>query len=117
MYENIYRPDNKVLYESQNGWGPEEFDNINALLNKNFLYRDKIERKAQIYDYDLSRMEDTTKAIMKALLLYYGIYDEVLKEFKNLKALDKVKPLKQPLYLSKQPTMRIKEFIDLNIFV
>lgn len=117
MGKKVTLPDNSILYASQENWEPKEFAYVKAILNKNFLYQDLEQYGMQIANYDLFKMKDTTKAIMKALLLYYKNYDEMLKKYPNLKALDDVGPLEQPLYLSKHPFKCFKEFTKMNIYL
>lgn len=112
-----YRPSNSILYASQQEWGIKEYENLKSILNKNFLYEHEKNRQLQIQDYDLSKMAVTTKVIMKALLLYYGTYEEMLNKYDNLKPLNQVGPLKEPLYLSERPHFNFKGFKDMNIVI
>lgn len=66
---------------------------------------------------NLHAMEDTTKALIKAILTQQHILDEIIQEYPNLREIADVKPLRKPLFLQKNPAHLFKEYEDMNIML
>lgn len=107
-----------IYYSGQRDWDIEDYDYLNSFLNKIFLYRkEREEYRYRISHMNLYAMEHKTKAILKALLQTQGIYNQMLKENKNLIGLKDVKPLDEPLYLSEEPTHAFEFYEKMNIIL
>jgi hypothetical protein len=106
-----------IYYSGQRDWTMDDFDYLNSYLNKLFKYRDKEENRERIKHMNLSAMEDTTKAILKAVLLTQNILEEITSNYKNLEKIKNVEPLKEPLYLQEEPCNLFDEYKKLNIII
>lgn len=106
-----------IYYSGQKNWTMEDFDYLNSFLNKIFQNREKEINKYRISHMNLYAMEDTTKALLKALLLEQKIFDEIVNQYENLKGLKEVKPLERALFLQKEPCYLFKEYTNMNIML
>ena len=75
-----------IYYSGQRDWTSDDYDYLNSFLNKIFLYRDKDVNKYRISHMNLAAMENTTKAIIKAILMQQEILDEVVRENRYLRS-------------------------------
>lgn len=106
-----------IYYSGQRNWTIDDFDYLNSFLTKIFQYRDEEINKYRISTMNLYAMEDTTKAIIKAILIENGLLDFITEKYKNLEEIRYVKPLKNKLFLQKEPCHLFKAYEDLNIML
>ena len=106
-----------IYYSGQKNWTMEDYDYLNSFLNKIFLYRYKEEYKYRISHMNMYVMKHKTKAMIKAILETQGIIDEIIMENPNLNGIQKVKPLKKPLYLCDEPTHLFEFYERMNIIL
>lgn len=106
-----------IYYSGQRNWTMEDFDYLNSFLIKIFEYRHKSINIYRISHMNLYAMEDTTKAMIKAILLEMNIYDEILSDYKNFEQLNEIGPLKQKLFLQKEPCHLFQYYEDMNIII
>ena len=104
-----------IYYSGQRDWTENDYDYLNSFLTKIFQYKDKDINKYRLSTMNYYAMEDTTRAIIKAILEQHGILDEIIKEYPNLEKIKDVKPLKKKLYLSKEPCHLFDKYEKLNI--
>mgnify|MGYP003372318882 CR=1 FL=1 len=107
----------EIYYMNQDDWCIEDFDYLNSFFCKIFSYKNKEKNKNRIKSMNLNKMSDKTKAILKSYLCQQKILDQIIKEFPNLKDINKVKPLKEKLILSKTPFNIFKEYEKMNIIM
>ena len=98
-------------YESQQGWGKNEFYCLHRYIHKMIWYHQS--RMDEIKSLDLSRMTDETKVIMYCIIMYYGLND--LFELDNLQALRFTKPLPTPLVIDGD-TVENDVYKEMNIY-
>ncbi len=106
-----------IYYSGQRNWSMEDYDYLNSFLNKIFLYRDREEYRYRIAHMNLYAMAHTTKAMIRAILETYGILDIVTQENQNLKGIKEILPLKNPLYLTDEPTHLFEFYERMNIIL
>lgn len=104
-----------IYYSGQKDWTIDDYDYLNSFLNKIFQNRDKEVNKERISHMNLFAMEETTKALIKAILLEQSILDEITEKYPNLKAIKDIKPLQNTLYLQKEPCNLFKGYQEMNI--
>lgn len=106
-----------IYYSGQRNWTMEDYDYLNSFLNKIFLYREKEEYKYRISHMNLYAMENKTKAIIRAILETQGILYSIIEENQNLKDIKNVEPLKEPLFLTDEPTHLFEFYERMNIIL
>ena len=106
-----------IYYSCQKNWTMEDYDYLNSFLTKIFEYREKDEYKDRISHMNLYVMNNKTKAIIKAILNTLNIMDKIIREYPNLKEIENVKPLKEPLILVENPTNLFKSYMEMNIII
>ncbi len=102
-------------YLDQHGWGPDEFNSLNAYLNRLFLYESDPEKSRVIAQMDPSRMSRETIALIGAILTQYGKRQAVQEKYPNLRYAGLTVPLEIPLYLNEQPLDLFPAYRELNI--
>lgn len=85
----------KFYYQDQSNWTINEYDFLYFNLNKAILTE-----QDWLSNIDNSRLSETTKAIIKALILYYKKFD-LYQKFPNLQGIEEQEPLLQPVFISK----------------
>lgn len=104
-----------IYYCGQQNWEPDNYDYLNSFLNKIFQYRNKPINKYRIEHMNLYAMEDTTKAILKAVLDQQEIMDDIIEEYPNLRDIKNQKPLKEPLKITNFPCGCFEEYNRMNL--
>lgn len=102
-------------YLDQQNWGPDEFNSLNAYLNRLFLYESDPEKSHVIAQMDPSRMSRETIALISAILTQYGKCRSIPEKYPNLQATEFFVPLETPLYLNEQPLDIFPAYRNLNI--
>jgi len=85
----------KIYYQDQANWTVNEYDFLYFNLNKAILTE-----QDWLGSIDKSRIAETTRAIIKALIHYYKKFD-IYKKFPNLKDIEEQEPLAHPVIISK----------------
>lgn len=85
----------KIYYQDQSSWTINDFDFLYFNLNKAIL-----DEQEWLGSIDRERLSSATKAIIKALILYYKKTELYLK-FPNLAEIETQEPLPVPLAISK----------------
>lgn len=106
-----------IYYSGQRDWGTDDYDYLNSFLNRIFLYRDSEINKYRISTMNIYAMEDTTKAMIKAILMQQNILDEIISQYPNLAGIKEVKPLEKPLFLQAEPTHLFPKYEEMNIIL
>lgn len=107
-----------IYYSGQRNWTWKDYQYLNNFLNKLFLYHELPKNQYRIRHMNVTAMEETTQAILKAVLLTQGVYKSMIKKYKNLVLLENVKPLKTPLFLTDKKHFNIfEEYKKLNIIL
>lgn len=106
----------RIYYEDQASWGPDDFYALWRYLNRMFLDR-RGGRAAEMAAIDLGPTSDDTRYLMKHLLILQGRYEATLARFPNLRGLDDVGELGHPLHLSSEPTLAHDYFTRMGIYL
>jgi len=85
----------KIYYQDQSSWTINDYDFLYFNLNKAILTE-----QDWLGSIDKSRLSETTKAIIKALIHYYKKFD-IYEKFPNLEDIERQKPLAHPVVISK----------------
>ena len=120
----------KIYYHDQKDWEYSMFGELNAELNKLFLIaiefhfsHNSLSRSidsCKRVDFEIScikydKLSEETKCIMVAILNQQKKLIDFVKIYKNLKPLLSQKPLKNRLYISKNPYNLFPSYISQNI--
>lgn len=104
-----------LYYCGQRDWTASDYGYLNAFLNKIFQYRNKPVNKFRIAHMNLYAMQDTTKAILKAVLEQQGILEQMIEEYPNLANIKNQKPLETPLEITEFPCGCFEEYNRMNL--
>lgn len=106
-----------IYYSGQRDWTRDDYDYLNSFLNKIFLYRDSKLNKYRLSTMNIHAMADTTRALIKAILLQQNILEEVISQYPNLEGIQDTKPLDKPLFLQDEPTHLFEAYEKMNIML
>ena len=127
MMENSCTP---IYYQDKTGWDYERYGELNAELNKLFLVGieyhftpDFLSRSVEAckqFDMEINcikfdRLSEQTKCIMVAILNQQKRLCEFVEVYKNLSPLIAQKPLKEKLFLSKNPYNLFPSYMEMNV--
>ena len=107
-----YTMRNRVYYEPQSDWKPDDYYYLHRVLHRIFFYYDK--HADEIRSMDLSKMSDRTKVLIYCIIKYCH-NDFLLSRMKNLKDLEQVKPLQTPLILDDHPLSEDSVYKQMNV--
>ena len=102
----------EIYYESQNGWGEDEYYYLHRVLHRMFYYYDRYSE--EIRNIDTSRMSEETKVLIYCIVKYY--HNEFLfEQFSNLKEISYALPLNEMLVLTEHPLPEHTVYNDMNV--
>lgn len=102
----------KIYYEVQHDWNKDDYYYLHRTLHRLFYYYQK--NSMEISEMDIDKMTDKTKVLIYCIIKYYN-YDFLFSDYKNLSALENIKPLPETLVLDDNPLNEDNIYKQMNV--